>query len=483
METENTGQDALPDADASDAALAAPPRHRWAALCLLAVVQFMISLDGTIVNVALPSVQRDLGFSASGLTWVVNAYTLAAGGMVLLAGRLADLKGRLRLFRVGTLLFGAASLCCGLAFNTGLLVGGRFLQGVGEAVAGSAALAIVALLFPEGPERARAFGIWGGLAGLGATLGVVASGLISELADWRWVFLINVVPALLVTWLVGRQVPESRPARTDGRLDPYTAVLAVVAAGGLVQAAIAAASGTLSSLPVLVPTVAGVVAAALFVRRQIRSSAPLVPLRFFAHPVRATGYLVALFLLSASAAVFFLLVLFMQQTLGYTPIQCGLAWVPFCAAFVGGLYTSFRLTGSRGPRVALATGLLCAAAGVALLATLDAKSGFVTGLLPGFVLTATGFGLANPALQQTLMHGVTEEDAGLASGASGMVGQLSGAVGLAVLVSVAASFGDGGADRISVTGHAWALGLAASCLAVGGLLAAALLPRQERTAS
>jgi len=463
---------------------AAPTDRRWAALALLGVVQFMIVIDNTIVNVALPSIKQALGFSEAGLTWVVNGYAIAAAGLVMLSGRIADLRGRRRMFQLGTAVFTAASLCSGLAWNQGALLAGRFAQGVGEALAGSAAFSIVALLFPEGKERAKAFGIWGGLAGFGAGVGVIASGLLTELAGWRWIFLINILPGIVAVLLVRRLIVESRASGEERqRLDFVSAIFLVAAVGGSVQALLAVTQAPFTSARVLAPIGVGAIALAVFLVLQAVKAEPLVPLRFFTNRVRVSGYLTMLFLLGSSSAVFFLLAVFMQQVLGYSPIQNGLAWLPFCAAFMPGLMASFRLTGRFGYRTTLIAGLGIAAAGVALLSEAAPGGGFATQLLPGLVITAFGFGMANPALGQSVMHGVTEQDAGLASGVSGTVSQLSGVLGLAVFVSVALGVtrAGGAARHLTASGFHSAFVSAAVCLAAGAVLAAVALPGRTAT--
>ncbi|MEV0578320.1 MFS transporter [Streptomyces sp. NPDC050392] len=477
-----TYEDTAPRIDLTEPDEVSPTRKQWVTLALLGVVQFMIVIDNTIVNVALPSIRDSFAFSGSGLTWVVNAYALAACGLVMLSGRISDLLGRRRLFMAGTALFTAASLWCGLAWNQESLLIGRFAQGTGEALAAPAAFALVALAFPEGPARARAFGIWGGLAGIGSAFGVLASGILTDLAGWRWIFLINVLPGVVVLLFTRRLVAESRTPGKPGPLDFPSALLLVVAAGGVVQGLIAASEGSWTQTRVVLPSLIGVAGAVAFTVRQRVRSAPLVPLRFFGNRVRATGYLTMLFLLGSSAAVFFLLALLMQEVLGYSPIVNGLAWLPFCAAFMPGLMASFRLTGRHGYRTTLVVGLATSAVGVALLAV-GASHGFLLGLLPGMLLTAFGFGMSNPALQQAVMHGVDETDAGLASGVSGTVSQLSGVLGLTVLVAVSLgmSHDGGGSAEFTADGYRIALLTAAGALALGSFLAHVFVPREKQS--
>ena len=466
----------------------ADPR-RWRALTLLALVQFIIFLDATIVNVALPSIQRDLGLSESTLTWVVSAYLITAGGLLLVGGRLADMFGRRRVFCLGAGLFAVASITAGLAGNSGVLLTGRSLQGLAEALAAPAAMSMVALLFVDPKERAKAFGIWGGLAGLGSAAGVLLSGVLTDLVSWRWVFLINVPLALVPMLLLPKLADESRAPAT-GRRRPDLAG-AVLVTGGLIailNAILAAAREPFGSARVLVPLVIGVVALIAFVVVETRVEQPLVPLRFFANRVRATANVATVFIAASSAAVFFMVVLYGQNVLGYSPLRSGLAWLPFCVAFMPGLVLSTKLITKYGPRVALASGLAVSAIGVALFTRLSVDGSYLTELLPAMVVTALGFGMTNPAMQNAAVHEVSEADAGLGSGIVTTVLQMGGALGLTVFVAIALGHqGDrqaaGVTEQAAVTsGYTFAFMIAAIALAVGAV-ATLLLLRGVRVAA
>ncbi|MEU7907094.1 MFS transporter [Actinoplanes sp. NPDC049118] len=445
-------------------------------------MQFIIFLDATIVNVALPSIQKDLGLADATLTWVVSAYLITAGGLLLVGGRLADMYGRRRVFCLGAGLFAVASITAGLAQNSGVLLAGRSLQGVAEALAAPAAMSMVALLFTDPKERAKAFGIWGGLAGLGSAAGVLLSGVLTDLVSWRWVFLINVPLALVPMLLLPKYADENRaPVTGKRRLDLPGAVLVTGGLIAILNAILSAARNPLDSAQVLVPLAIGVVALVAFVIVETRVAQPLVPLRFFANKVRATANVATVFIASSSAAVFFMVVLYGQNILGYSPLRSGLAWLPFCVAFMPGLFLSTKLMTRYGPRIALASGLAVSAVGVALFTRLSVDGSYLTELLPAMVVTALGFGMTNPAMQNAAVHDVSEADAGLGSGIVTTVLQLGGALGLTVFVALALSYqqdeqATGAAEQAAVTsGYTFAFMIAAIALAIGSVASMLIL--------
>ncbi len=463
-----------------------PDPRRWKALSVLALVQLMLLLDATVVNVALPTIKSDLGFSDSGLTWVVSSYLLAAGGLLLLGGKVADLIGRRRTFCLGTIVFAGASLLAGAAQSPAMLIAGRVLQGVGEGLAAPAALSMVALLFTSDEERPKAFGIWGGLAGLGSTLGVILSGVLVSAASWRWVFYINLVVAALALAAISRVTDESRAPRGK-RLDVPGAVLVTGGLVALIHGLLASATQPWTSGAVAVPLVIAVAALAGFVAVERRVSQPLLPLSFFNSRTRAIGYITVVANASASAAVFFVLVLYMQGTLGYSALQAGLAWLPFCLAFMPGLFASMRLMGKRGLRVTLFTGLALSAAGVSLMARLPVDGSYLQDVLPAMIVTSLGFAITAPAMQNAATSDLSSADAGIGSGVVTTVQQLGQALGLAVLVSVAVARTSsqqaaGVGDVVARTaGYRLAFAVAAAVLAVGAV-AGPLLVRRGRTA-
>src|SRR4051794_19182716 len=270
----------LDSAAGAAGAAAQPDPRRWKALAVLALIQFMLILDVTVVNVALPQIQDDLGFSRAGLAWVVNGYVLMAGGLLLLGGRMADIFGRRKLFLIGVALFAIASATCGAAVNPGMLVASRFLQGVGEALAAPASLGLIALLFTDPRERMKALGIWGGIAGLGGTTGTVISGVLVNYASWRWIFFVNLPVALIALLVVPRLVSESRMVRAHGRPDFAGAVTGTAGLIALVDGLLAAATHPWGSVNVLLPLFGGFVLLGLMVWVEAHSAAPLIPLEF-----------------------------------------------------------------------------------------------------------------------------------------------------------------------------------------------------------
>ncbi|MDP9866379.1 MULTISPECIES: MFS transporter [Streptosporangium] len=459
-----------------DGTAAAPDPRRWRALAVLALVQFMFTVDSSIVNIALPSVQRDLGASTEGLAWVVNAYVVTAGGLLLLGGRLADLWGRRRVFLAGTAVFALASLASGVAGSTGMLVAGRFGQGLGEALAAPAALSMIVLMFPDGRERARALAIWGGLSGLGATAGVLLSGALTELAGWRWVFFVN-LPVAAVALLLAPRLVDARPGAGGRRVDWAGAVLVTGGLIALISGLLAAGRNGWGAPVVLLPLGAGLAALAASAVVETRSAAPLVPPRFLASRVRLSANLATITLTSGMAATMFLLTLYMQNVLGYQPLATGLAYLPFCVAFLAGLAASTALTAKLGTTGTIGAGLVLSAAGMLYVAVrMSVTSGYAADVLPAMVMIAAGLGTAFPALQNAALHGVTDDDAGLGSGVQTTMQQLGSALGLAVFTAVAigrtgtALEAGQSSPAAAVSGYQWAFYAAAGVLLLAALL-------------
>jgi EmrB/QacA subfamily drug resistance transporter len=411
-------------------------RRRWLALAVLAVAQFMVFLDETVVNVALPSMKGDLGFSQASLAWVVNAYMVTFGGLLLLGGRVADLSGRRRVFVAGIALFGAASLLAGLAQSQGMLVGARALQGVGAALATPAALALVAVLFPSGAERVRALGIWGGLSGLGFATGILLGGAITDLASWRWVFLINFPVAVGTLAVVPRLVADSRV--TDRRsFDVAGAVTVTAAMAMLVYAVLkssdygwhsattyalfAAASGLLGAFAVI----------------EFRSGAPLIPAGVLNRRATLVPNLLQVLLGASAISTLFLLTLYVQQALGYTPLQAGLAYLPLAAGVAGATAMANHVVLRVGPRPVAATGLATTAAGLTVLGHTPVVADYATDLLPALLLVGVGAGLSFVSITTAALARVAEAAAGLASGLLSTSVMLGGALGLAALAATA----------------------------------------------
>lgn len=445
--------------------------RRGLVLALLSLLQFLIALDVTVVHVALPSIGAQFDAPTGSLSWVVTGYTLVGGGLLLLGGRVTDLLGRRRMFLLGAALFAAASLAAGLAPDLPTLVGARFAQGAGEALASPAAMSLIALLFPEPAERAKALGVWGAISAGGLVAGVLLSGALTELLHWRWIFGINVPLAIAVLLITPRLLPADGPRTRTERLDLPGALLLTAGPLSLVY-------GVVEKAPAAVA--AGALLLAGFVLVEARTRHPLVPLAFFTHRVRAVANAVTVLLSAALSTAFFLLTLYMQNVIGLGPLQAGLAFLPFCAALFLALAVTPRLITALGLKYAALVGLVCTAAGLAWLARLPDEGAYAADVLPGMLGVAAGMGVGLLALQNAALHDVTEDDAGTASGVQRSVDQLGGALGLAVLVGTAVG-GTGGAAATGADGFRTAflyalVGIAAAALA---LLVAAPNQRQD----
>src|SRR4051794_41075925 len=415
----------------------ADPR-RWKALGVLALIQFMLILDVTVVNVALPRMQQDLGFSRAGLAWVVNGYVLMAGGLLLLGGRMADIFGRRRLFLLGVGLFAIASATCGAAMDPSMLVVSRFAQGLGEALAAPASLGLIALLFPDPHERMKALGVWGGIAGLGGTSGTVISGVLVNYASWRWIFFVNLPVALLALLLVPRLVSESRMVREHARPDYWGAITGtaglILVVDGLLNAAPPHAWGDWQAW---LPLAAGFGMLGLMVWIEARSDAPLIPLTFFANRTRVVTNGVTLFFSSSFFSYFFLLTLFEQQILGWSPLKGGLSYLPFGLSIGAGIGLGTALMPRVGVKPLLSAGFFGCAVGLWLTSGLDVGSSYAGGILPGMVVLGFFSGISFPAIGNAALHEVTGQDSSLASGVQNAMQQVGGAIGLSVLVTLA----------------------------------------------
>ncbi|MEU7580414.1 MFS transporter [Streptomyces sp. NPDC041068] len=402
--------------------------RRALSLALLSLLQFLIAIDVTVVNVAVPSIDDHFGTGADSLSWVVTGYTLAGGGLLLLGGRLTDLLGRRRMFLLGALLFGAASLAAGLAPNLETLIAARFAQGVGEALASPAAMSLIALLYSAPAERAKALGIWGAISASGLVVGVLLSGAIVQLLDWRWIFGVNVPVVAAVVALTPRLVRADGPRGAGRRLDLPGAALLTCGPLALVH-------GVVSGSPA--SALAGALLLAAFVLVEARAKSPLVPLAFFAHRTRAVANAATVPLSAGLSTTFFLLTLYLQDAMELTPLQAGAAYLPFCAALLIAITLASRLIGAIGLKHTALTGLLCTAAGLGWLARLPDHGDLWVDVLPGMTAVAAGMGIGLLALQNAALSDVTEADAGTASGVQRSVDQLGGSLGLAVLVGAA----------------------------------------------
>jgi EmrB/QacA subfamily drug resistance transporter len=400
----------------------------------------MIVLDTTIVNVALPSIRSDLGFSETSLAWVVNAYLLTFGGFLLLGGRLGDLFGHRRLFLIGISVFTLASLACGLANSQGLLIAARAVQGFGGAIVSAVGLSLMMTLFTEPAERAKAMGVFGFVASGGGSIGVLLGGILTDSLDWHWIFLVNLPIGVLVIVLSLRLLPAGRNETASQRLDVWGAVTVTAA---LMIAVYAIVNGnekgwTSAETLGLLAVAATLVGVFLVIESRVR--APLMPLGLFRLRNVATANVVGVLWAAAMFAWFFLSALYLQLVLGYSPLQVGLAFLPanlIMGAFSVGL--SAKLVMRFGLRLPLATGLLIAAAGLVLFVRAPADGTFVMDVLPSMVLLGIGAGMAfNPVLLAA-MSDVSPTESGLASGIVNTSFMMGGALGLAILASLAAS--------------------------------------------
>jgi EmrB/QacA subfamily drug resistance transporter len=415
-------------------------RRRWLALYVLCLGSLMIVLDVTIVNVALPSIRTDLGFSETSLAWVVNAYLLTYGGFLLMGGRLGDLFGHRRLFVAGITLFTLASLSCGLASSQGFLIVARSVQGLGGAVASAVSLSLMMNLFTEPADRAKAMGVFGFVAAGGGSIGVLLGGVLTGSLNWHWIFLVNVPIGAIVCVLALRLVPASPPLAARGRLDAAGAVTVTASLMLAVYAIVNGNTAGWTSTQTIGLLAAAAALLALFVAIEARVPAPLMPLGLFRLRNVATANVVGVLWAAAMFAWFFLSALYLQLVLGYKPLYVGLAFLP--ANVIMGVFSlglSAKLVLRFGIRLPLGTGLLLAAAGLALFVRAPVGGSFLTDVLPSMVLLGFGAGMAfNPVLLAA-MSDVRPEESGLASGVVNTSFMMGGALGLAILASLAAS--------------------------------------------
>ncbi|MFC4030238.1 MFS transporter [Streptomyces polygonati] len=415
-------------------------RSPWATLAVLAFAQFIVVLDVTIVNVALPDIQTDLHFSAENLQWVISAYTLLFGGFLLLGGRMADLLGSRRVFVIGLALFGAMSLLAGLATSPGMLIGARAVQGLGGALLSPAALSILTVTFPHGRQRNIAMGVWGGLAGLGGTLGVVAGGLLVDSLDWRWVFFVNVPIVAVITVITPVFVRHVAAARAGDRaFDAAGAALGTTGLLAVVYGVVRAEPAGWSSPEVIGFLAAGVILLAAFVRVEARAKAPLVPLGLFRSRALSTSSIALGLNGAAFLSMFFLTSLYLQQVRGDSALAAGVHFLPMGGAAIAAAVLSTPLIQRFGTQRVQLGGAALGVAGLFLLMTADAHGGYATALLPGLLLFGTGIiGVGVPA-QISAVVDVQRHEAGAASGVVTAFYQVGGALGLAIVTTLSLS--------------------------------------------
>ncbi len=412
---------------------------KWLVLVIACMAQFMVVLDATIVNVALPSIQRGLHFSQANLQWVVNAYTLVFGGFLLLGGRAADLLGRKRLFLAGVLVFSIASLLNGFAQSSGMLIGGRALQGLGGALVSPAALAIITTTFTDASERTKALGIWSAIAASGAAVGLLMGGVLTDLASWRWVFFVNVPVGIITIALAWRYVAESRIEVEDRSFDLAGAVTVTGGLVLLVYAIVKAQSYGWGSGKTIGLLAAAVALLGAFLVIESRSKAPLVRLSIFRVRTLAVGDSVLLLVASGMFGMFFFASLYVQEILGYSPLRAGLAFLPVTAGIVIGAGVAQPLIKRVGVRNVSIAGIALAAAGMLVLTQLPVHGQYVSDLLVGLLPMSLGMGLTFVPITLMATSGVSDDDAGLASGLFNTAQQVGGSLGLAILSTLAAS--------------------------------------------
>ncbi|WP_225724970.1 MULTISPECIES: MFS transporter [unclassified Nocardia] len=434
--------------------------RKWLALAVIAAAQLTVVLDVSIVNVALPTIQRDLGFSATGLEWVVNAYALAFGGLLLLGGRMADVYGQRRMLVAGLGLLVAASMAGGLAPGPGWLIGARVAQGVAGALIAPSALALIAATFVEGVERNRAMGVYAAVSGAGGALGNVLGGVITDGLSWRWVLFVN-VPIGLGALLFAPKAFRSS-AGSSGRIDLAGALAATAGVSLIVYGFMHAASDSWGSAGTYGPLLGGAVALLVFPMVEMRQTTPLMPLRVWADRNRAGGYVVMLVVGAAIGAVFYFLTLYMQIALGFSAVETGFGFLAFAAAAGVTAGLSGRLVGRTGPRLLLGIGTLALAAGLFWLSFLDAGSTYARDLAGPLLLTGGGVGLCFVPLTLAAMVRVDADAGGVSSALLNTCQQVGGALGLAVFGTIAATASH---NRLDSLAHGYAIAYLVAAIA------------------
>jgi EmrB/QacA subfamily drug resistance transporter len=460
--------------------------NRWLALYVLCAGVLMIVLDVTIVNVALPSIKDDLGFSQSDLAWVVNAYLIAFGGLLLLSGRIGDLIGHRRIFLIGLAVFTVASLACALAQSQAMLIAARFVQGAGGALASAVILGMIVTMFPEPREQAKAIGVYGFVASAGGSIGLLAGGVLTDLINWHWIFFVN-LPIGLATGLLALRLVEGRPGIGLGEgADIPGAVLVTAGLMLGVYTILGVEEQGWGSAQTLGLGAVSIALVAAFVLRQGRIANPLMPLRLFRSRNVAGANIVMSLLVVGMFGMFFLGALYLQLILGYDALEVGLAFLP-ATLVMGTLSLGFtdRLNMRFGPRSVLIGGLFFLIAAMVLFARTPVDGNYWVDLLPLMLLFGVGAGVSFPALMMLAMSGATQSDAGLASGLVNTTAQVGGAIGLALLATLATErteglLADGEATAAALNGGYHLAYVIGAILAVAAIVAAVTVLRSER---
>jgi EmrB/QacA subfamily drug resistance transporter len=474
-----------------EAAVAKKATNPWVVLVLICFAQFMVILDATIVNVALPSIQKDLNLTEGNLQWIVNAYTLVFGGFLLLGGRAGDLLGRKRLFLIGLVIFTGASLIDGLANSEGMLIGARSLQGLGAALISPAALSIIATTFKEGSERAKALGVWAAIAIGGSAVGLVLGGVLTQYFSWPWIFFVNVPVGIATFALSSRLIPESRDEHVERN---YDIAGAITVTGGLMALVFAivdaqqAGWGSAKTLGFFALAAAMLVS---FVVIELRTKAPLVRLSIFRIRSLLTANIAMVLAMSGMFAMFFFNTLYIQRVLGFGPLKAGIAFLPFSAGIMVSAGLASQFAPRLGVRPVAAAGFILSTAGLILLTQLPVHGSYLTNVLPSILLSSLGMGAVFMPLTLIATTGLEDADQGLASGLFNTSQQIGGALGLAILSTLATSKTPsvGSPTANLVTGFHWAFGAGAVAMVVAlGVMVAMLRSRhvaqiQEQAAS
>ncbi|MEA2157066.1 MAG: hypothetical protein QOE11_3206 [Solirubrobacteraceae bacterium] len=457
-------------------AAAQTDRNRWIALYVLCAGMLMIVLDVTVVNVALPSIQDDLGFSTSSLAWVVNAYLIAFGGLLLLSGRFGDLLGRKRVLMAGLCVFTLASLLCAIAWSQETLVAARFIQGIGGAMTSAVILGMIVTMFPEPREQAKAIGVYGFVASAGGSIGLLAGGVLTQSINYHWIFFVNIPIGIVTAVLANRLVPRDEGFGLREGADVLGAVLItaclMLAVYTIVKPAAESGWGSAQALGLLALALALLVA---FVVREMRTATPLMPLRIFRSRNLSGANAVQALTVAGMFGVFFLGSLYLQRVLGYDALQIGLAFLP-TTVIMGTLSLRYseRLMTRFGARRVLVPGLVLVAVGLVMFSRAPADGSYLRDVLPVMVVMAVGIGISFPPLIALTMSGAEPHEAGLASGLVNTSAQVGGALGLAVLATVSASR----TAHLADSGHSAAVALTGgyhlAFLIAAGLVVAAI---------
>ena len=463
-------------------------RRKWLALVLLASAQFVVVLDASIVNVALPTIGESLSFSQENLAWVVNAYVLTFGGFLLLGGRLADLLGRRRVFMFGLVLFAVASLVGGFAESEGMLIAARAVQGLGAAILSPAALSIVTNTFTEGAERNRALGVWGAVAGSGGAAGVLLGGVLTDNLGWEWVLWVNVPIGVAAAVLAPILLSESRSESQTRRFDVLGAVTITAGLSLLVYALVDANDAGWGSTQTVVLLAVSVALIAAFVAVELRSASPLMPFRIFRSRTLTGSNVTGLLVGASLFSMFFFISLYMQQVLGYDAMEAGLAYLPLAVTIIISAGVASQLITKVGFKPVLVFGMLSVATGLVWFSQVSVGGGYVSDVLFPSLLAAVGLGFSFVSTTIGAVSGIKEQESGLASGLINTSQQIGGALGLAILAAVAngrtddlmaEAQGDSGQLTNALTEGFQSAFLVGAGFAVAGAVAAALLIRSS----